>query len=177
MAFACHIFRLKFHTYFSFLLCMPHTYLFHQTVTGQGPSFSLEPWSQDKLLFDIHTAVHRNIFLYPNQPDAPIYQIILFWTDTLHVSDCLSVHHQEFKTVYTAKGICLLPYVRSWTPDDGRKDSAKHVEYQFKIKLFDIMVHLVGLATEIFSTSFGLSFRPSSGGQDCTYSKMHMPSR
>jgi len=34
-----------------------------------------------------------------------MYQIILFWNDTLHVSDGLSVHH-EFKTVHTATGIC-----------------------------------------------------------------------
>jgi len=33
-------------------------------------------------------------------------KFILFWNDTLHVSDGLSVHHQEFKTVYTATGIC-----------------------------------------------------------------------
>ena len=31
---------------------------------------------------------------------------ILFWNDTLHVSDGLSIHHQEFKTVHTATGIC-----------------------------------------------------------------------
>jgi len=31
---------------------------------------------------------------------------ILFWNDTLHVSDGLSVHHQEFETVPTATGIC-----------------------------------------------------------------------
>ena len=31
---------------------------------------------------------------------------ILFWNDILHVSDGLSVHHQEFKTVHTATGIC-----------------------------------------------------------------------
>jgi len=30
----------------------------------------------------------------------------LFWNDTLHVSDGLSVRHQEFKTVHTATGIC-----------------------------------------------------------------------
>ena len=28
-------------------------------------------------------------------------KFILFWIDTLHVSDGLSVHHQEFKTVHT----------------------------------------------------------------------------
>jgi hypothetical protein len=31
---------------------------------------------------------------------------ILFWNDTVHVSDGLSVHHQEFKTVHTATGLC-----------------------------------------------------------------------
>jgi len=33
-------------------------------------------------------------------------KFILFWNNTLHVSDGLSVHHQEFKTVHTATGIC-----------------------------------------------------------------------
>ena len=35
-----------------------------------------------------------------------MYQIILFWNDTLHVSDGRSVHHQEFKTVHAETGIC-----------------------------------------------------------------------
>jgi len=33
-------------------------------------------------------------------------KFILLWNDTLHVSDGLSVHHQEFKTAHTATGIC-----------------------------------------------------------------------
>ena len=33
-------------------------------------------------------------------------KFILFWNDNLHVSDGLSVHHQQFKTVHTATGIC-----------------------------------------------------------------------
>jgi len=33
-------------------------------------------------------------------------KFILFWNDVLHVSDGFSVHHQEFKTVHTATGIC-----------------------------------------------------------------------
>jgi len=33
-------------------------------------------------------------------------QIDLFWNKTLHVSDGLSVHPQELKTVHTATGIC-----------------------------------------------------------------------
>jgi len=34
------------------------------------------------------------------------FLLILFWNDTLHVLDGLSIHHQEFKTVLTATGIC-----------------------------------------------------------------------
>jgi hypothetical protein len=37
-----------------------------------------------------------------------MYQIYLFWNDTLHVSDGLSDHHQEFKTVHTATKQILL---------------------------------------------------------------------
>ena len=33
-------------------------------------------------------------------------KFILFCNDTLHVSDGLSVHYQEFETVRTATGIC-----------------------------------------------------------------------
>ena len=33
-------------------------------------------------------------------------KFILFSNDTLHVSDSIAVHHQEFKTVHTA--VCLL---------------------------------------------------------------------
>jgi len=33
-------------------------------------------------------------------------KFILFWSDILNVSDGLSVHHQEFKTVRTATDIC-----------------------------------------------------------------------
>ena len=93
-----------------------------------------------------------------NQPDAPVYQISLFWNYILRVSDGLSIHRQEFKTVHTATGvcqtdtavcllagtlasrqqylfdICLLLYVQSWTPDDGWKDRSKRVElFQNKI--------------------------------------------
>ena len=36
----------------------------------------------------------------------------LFWNNTLHVSDGLSVHHQEFKTTYSnrymSNGYCCL---------------------------------------------------------------------
>ena len=35
-----------------------------------------------------------------------MYQIYFIWNGTLHVSDGLSVHLQEFKTVHTATDIC-----------------------------------------------------------------------
>ena len=63
-------------------------------------------------------------------------KFILFWNDTLHVSDGLPAHHQEAKTVHTTTGLfdkCLLLYVQSRTLD-GRKDRPKHVECHSKIK-------------------------------------------
>jgi len=74
-------------------------------------------------------------------------QIYFIWSKILHVSDGLSAHHQDFKTVHRVTGICqtdtadcllassqqylfdicLLLYVQSWSPDDGRKDRPKHV--------------------------------------------------
>jgi len=35
-----------------------------------------------------------------------ISNLILFWNNSLHVSDGPSVHHQESKTVHTASGMC-----------------------------------------------------------------------
>jgi len=35
-----------------------------------------------------------------------LLKFILFCSSSLHVSDGLSVHHQESKTVHTASGIC-----------------------------------------------------------------------
>jgi len=46
------------------------------------------------------------IFLYYNQADAQYIKFILFWNNALYVSDGLSVHHQESRTVHTASGIC-----------------------------------------------------------------------
>jgi len=45
-------------------------------------------------------------FLRCIQPDAPMCQIILVWNGTRHVSNGLSVHHQQLKTVHTGTGIC-----------------------------------------------------------------------
>jgi hypothetical protein len=49
----------------------------------------------------IHVTVHRNRFLFNNQPDALIAPN-LFCYKTLHDSDIFSAHHQEFSTVHSA---------------------------------------------------------------------------
>jgi hypothetical protein len=53
--------------------------------------------------FNLHKAVY--FYSKTNQMHQRI-KFILFRNDTLHVSDGLSVHHQQFKTVHTATGIC-----------------------------------------------------------------------
>ena len=56
---------------------------------------------------EIHTftfilrTLHRNRFLFNNQPDALIIQI-LFCYKTLPVSGIFSAHHQECSTVHSA---------------------------------------------------------------------------
>ena len=97
-----------------------------------------------------------------------MYQIYLFWNGTLHISDGFSVHHQEYKTLHTATGICqtdtvirLLLYAQSY-PDDGRKNRPKHIECHYKINKFDTLVHLVGftigISTQIFCTYTNVKF-------------------
>ena len=54
---------------------------------------------------------------------------------TLHVSDSSSVHHQDFFTVHTAMvyviQVCCVYSEK--TPDDGRRNRPKHVEFYYKI--------------------------------------------
>ena len=62
---------------------------------------------------------------------------LFYFGMTLYISDGLSVHQSEFKTVHTVTGICLLAsllYVQSRTPDNGLNDRPKHVECHLKIK-------------------------------------------
>ena len=49
--------------------------------------------------------LQMNFYSKSNQMHKCI-KFILFWNDTVHVSEGLSIHHQEFKTVHTATGIC-----------------------------------------------------------------------
>jgi len=53
--------------------------------------------------------VHRDTVLEQNQREALISQIY-FWNGTVHVSDNISVHHQESRTVHTTTGICHTGY-------------------------------------------------------------------
>jgi len=57
--------------------------------------------------------------------------------------------HIQQQVFVKQMGKCLLLYVQSCTPDDGRKDHPKHVECHSKINIFDILVHLVGFTIEI----------------------------
>jgi len=116
-------------------------------------------------------------FLQKTQLDSLTSQIY-FWNKTLHVSDCSTVHHQEFFTVNTAmvyviqvcwqlanrirtdvltcseavsKPVWHIPLlcVQWKTPDDGQRNSPKHVEFYFKNK-FEKLVHLVGFIIRIY---------------------------
>ena len=57
--------------------------------------------------FDVHRAVHRNIIsIVKPTRYTNVSNLFYFGNNTLHVSDGLSVHHQQFKTVHTATDIC-----------------------------------------------------------------------
>ena len=52
--------------------------------------------------FYIRRAVHSNIISIVKPIRCTnVSNLFYFWNDTLHVSEVLSVHHQEFKTVHT----------------------------------------------------------------------------
>ena len=115
-------------------------------------------------------------------------KFILFWKDTLLVSDGLSIHHQEFKTVHTATGICqtdtavsnlfyfgkTLYLFRTVFPSIIRS-SRLYIRQQAFVK--QILLSPIYFILERHSTSFGRSFRPSSEVQDCTYSNRHLSNR
>jgi len=56
--------------------------------------------------FDAHTAMHRNIISIVKPTRCTNVLNLFYFGMTLHVLDGLYVHHQEFKTVHTATGIC-----------------------------------------------------------------------
>jgi len=61
------------------------------------------------MLFNVHVTVHRDKFRII-KPTTFTNFSILFWSETLHVSDSSSVHHQEYFTVHTAMvGLYVIP--------------------------------------------------------------------
>ena len=100
-------------------------------------------------------------------------KFILFWNNTLHVSDRLSVHHQQFKNVHRETGICqtdtvvCLPasrqqylfvavctFFNSWWWTE-RQSETSTVSFKNKINFYTL-VHLVAFTIEIIATCFGL---------------------
>jgi len=67
-------------------------------------------------------------------------KFILFWNNTLHVSDGLSVHHQEFRTVHTETGICTV--LNSWWWVERPSETCR-VLFQNKINLRNWCIWLV----------------------------------
>jgi len=63
----------------------------------------------------------RKFFYSKSKKMHGCIKFILFWDDTLDVSDCLSAHHQKFETVHTATGICLTAvYILELLMTDGK---------------------------------------------------------
>jgi len=81
-------------------------------------------------------------------------KFILFWIDTRHVSDGLSVHHQTFKTVHTATGICQIDTADCLTIRSSR-----------------ICIQQQAFVKQILLTAW------PSGVQEFTYSNRHMSNR
>jgi len=57
-----------------------------------------------RILTRLHVVTSQNILIIKPQRDALISQIY-FWIRTLHISDSVSVHHQESSTVHIAIGM------------------------------------------------------------------------
>jgi len=96
-------------------------------------------------------------------------KFILFWNNTLHVSDGLSVHHQEFKTVHTATvmsyrycyllaskqvavsvwhiPVALCTVLNSWWWTERPSETCSVIPKQNK---FEILVHVIGFTIEIY---------------------------
>jgi len=87
--------------------------------------------------FDFHRAAHRNIISIVKPTRCT--NVLFYFGMTVHVSDGLSVHHQEFKTVHTETDICQTDTAvctvlnsRWWTE---RPSETCRVSFQNKINL------------------------------------------
>ena len=71
----------------------------HESDTGNWEQ-ELEQWGRWRWQF-----IWFYLYSKTNQMHQCI-KFVFFWNDTLHVSNGLPIHHQQFKTVHTATGIC-----------------------------------------------------------------------
>ena len=64
-------------------------------------------WTISRISFNSLHTLKSSFYISIVKPTRCINVSNLFyWCNTLHVSDGLSVHHQDLKTVHTATGIC-----------------------------------------------------------------------
>jgi hypothetical protein len=61
---------------------------------------------QDILVYSVYQKVPSIFFYSKSNQMHQFLKFILFWNNILHVSDCLSIHHQESEVVHTATGVC-----------------------------------------------------------------------
>ena len=84
----------------------------------------------------LHSLWYHHNYRWPSRAQV---EINILWctvsktSKTLHVSDSFSLQHQESSTVHTANLYVLL-CVQWKTPDDGKRNCPKHVEFYSKIR-------------------------------------------
>ena len=77
----------------------------NKTLYAPLPSSTHAPF-QYTYKFDVHRAVYHNIIPTVKPTRCTNVSNLFYFGMALHVSDGLSVHHHDFKTVHTATGIC-----------------------------------------------------------------------
>jgi len=96
-------------------------------------------WISLYMFRTVFPSIIRSSRLYIEHQE--VYVVQVSW---LHASGHVpaSMQSTDLYDIYL-----LMLYVQSWTPEDGRKDSPKHVEwYSTNSKI----VHLVGFTVEIY---------------------------
>ena len=87
--------------------------------------------------FDVHRALNRNIISIANPTRCTNVWNLFYFGIILHVSDGLSVHHQEFKNIHTAVkqmlvAVCTVLNFWWWTE---RPSQTCRVSFQNEINL------------------------------------------
>jgi hypothetical protein len=101
------------------------------------------PWIQRSLL--ILQFQHSITIVNPTRC-SNFSSLFYFWDNTLHVSDGLSIHHEDFKTVHTATGICTV--LNSWWWMERPSETCRVLSQKWN--KFKKLLHLVGFTVEIY---------------------------